>query len=96
MTLHLELLLQVCPAIMPWCHDAVKVAVKLAGPHFCLLPQNGFHQGIVDEDVLLLDQIKSDKIAGGLPYKYIEMKSSAILPVQRVLKNQCKYTYVSV
>lgn len=51
-----------CPAAVPWCRDAVEVAVKLAGPHFRLLPQNGFHQGIVDEDVLLLDQPKCDRI----------------------------------
>lgn len=27
--LHLELLFQTCPAIVPWCCDSVKVAVKL-------------------------------------------------------------------
>lgn len=35
--------------------------MKLAGRHFRLLPQNGFHQGVVDEDVLLLDQPNGDK-----------------------------------
>ncbi|TNN88195.1 hypothetical protein EYF80_001411 [Liparis tanakae] len=39
-----------CPSAASWCRDAVKVAVKLAGWHFCLIPQNGFHQGIVDKD----------------------------------------------
>lgn len=45
-----------CAPAPPWCPDVVEVAVKLARCHLCLLPQNGFHQGIVDEDVLLLDQ----------------------------------------
>lgn len=60
-SLYLELFVQMCPAAVSWCRDAVEVAVKLAGCHFCLLPQNGFHQGIVDENVLLLDQPKGDK-----------------------------------
>lgn len=57
-SVHLELFLQSCPAAVSWSCDAVEVAVKLAGCHFCLLPQNGFLQGIMDEDVLLLDQSK--------------------------------------
>ena len=35
--LHLEPFLQMCPASVSWCRDAVKVAVKLAGCHFRLL-----------------------------------------------------------
>lgn len=61
MTNNLELFLQMCPAAVSWCRDAAEVAVKLAGCHFRLFPQNGFHQGIVDEDVLLLDQPNGDK-----------------------------------
>ncbi len=60
--LHLELFLQMRRAAVSWSCDAVDVAVKLASSHFRLLSQNGFHQGIVDEDVLLLDQQKGDKI----------------------------------
>lgn len=56
LSLHLELFLHMCAAAVSWCCDIVEVAVKLAGRHLRLLPQDGFHQGIVNEDVLLLDQ----------------------------------------
>lgn len=61
---HLELFIQTCPARVPRCRDAGEVAVKLASCHFCLLPQDGFHQGIVDEDVLLLDDKRQKKSVG--------------------------------
>lgn len=51
---YLELFLQSCLAPDSWCEDAVNVTVQLTGRHFSLLPENGFQQGIVDEDVLLL------------------------------------------
>lgn len=52
---HLELLLQSCFA--PWAQrqDVVDITVELTGGHLCFLPKNDFHQGIVDEDILLLN-----------------------------------------
>lgn len=51
---HLKLLLQSCFSSYSWYKDAVDIAVQLTGGHFSLLSQNGFQQGIMDEDVLLL------------------------------------------
>lgn len=58
---HLELFLQMCSTTVSWCRNAVEVTVELTGCHFCFLSQNCFHQGIMDEDVLLLDQPKKQK-----------------------------------
>lgn len=51
---YLELFFQSRLASYSWYEDAVNVAVQLTGRHFCLLSKNGFQQGIVDENVLLL------------------------------------------
>lgn len=51
---YLELFLQSCLSSRSWYEDTVNITMQLTGRYFSLLSKNGFQQGIVDENVLLL------------------------------------------
>lgn len=51
---YLELFFQSCLSSYSWYEDAVYIAMQLIWRYFRLLSKNGFQQGIVDENVLLL------------------------------------------
>ena len=51
----LELLLQARLAPRTRCEDAVDVAMELSAQHLSLLAHDGLHQGIMNENVLLLN-----------------------------------------
>lgn len=47
--------LQLRPAGGPWGQEVIDVAVDEAGGNLRLLAQDGLHQGVVDEHILLLN-----------------------------------------
>lgn len=51
---YLELFFQSCLSSYSWYEDAVHIAMQLIWRYFSLFSKNGFQQGIVDENVLLL------------------------------------------
>lgn len=51
---YLELLFQPCLSSYSWYEDAVNIAMQLTWRYFSLLSEDGFQQGIVNENVLLL------------------------------------------
>lgn len=51
---YLELFFQSCLSAHSWYEDAIDIAMQLIWRYFRLFSKNGFQQGIVDEDVLLL------------------------------------------
>lgn len=56
---YLELFVHPCSSIRPWGHQLVHVRMQLSHCHLCLTRQDGFHQGIVDKNILFLQKEKN-------------------------------------
>lgn len=54
MLTHLELLLQARPPSMPRGQQLIHVPVQVCRRHLRLSTQDGFHQGVVDKNILFL------------------------------------------